>query len=116
MTYSLGPLVWTTTVCDQTISWTETANYTTCDDLAIANNVPSASIMYMNNVLCNVISNGTYCASESCQIVVLDDNYSAAMFLSSSPAYENITITQFQTWNAYINLNNMRLGEAVCVG
>ena len=72
--------------------------------------------MYMNNVLCNVIPNGTYCASESCQIVVLDENYSAAMFLSSSPAYENITITQFQTWNAYINLNNMRLGEAVCIG
>jgi hypothetical protein len=107
----LGPLVWSTTICDQVVVWSEVGNTTTCNDLAVANNVASASIMEMNDVICSTIPNGTYCATESCQIAVLTQDFNADMFLASSTAYENITITQFQNWNAYINLNSIRKGE-----
>jgi hypothetical protein len=47
---------------------------------------------------------------------VILENFNAGMFLASSTVYENITITQFQTWNVHLNLNSMREGEAVCIG
>ena len=67
----------------------------------------------MNAMACNMVSNGTYCASESCPIAVAETATDAASFIYS---YTDITIIQFLSWNPFIDRNMIAEGEVVCIG
>lgn len=75
--------------------------------------VPSASFVEMNDVFCNRVDNGTYCLPLSCDVAVVNTTMNPYSFVDR---YDNITYTQFITWNTYVDHRTLRTGEVVCVG
>lgn len=103
------------TTCEQTIDY-QSDQPITVDDLALINNVPSAALFHLNkDIGVNTASSGSYCAPSPCQIVVIggQDPTSANNFVDK---YDNISLTQFWLWNNYMEPNNMRPAEVVCIG
>jgi hypothetical protein len=100
--------------CDRMIEH-RSDQLTTGDALALANNVPSAAILYLNDVMAYRIEPGSYCAPLPCEVAVIDgqEATSANNFVDR---FDNITLTQFWAWNLYMNSKNLRPGEIMCIG
>ncbi|PYI13866.1 hypothetical protein BO99DRAFT_395918 [Aspergillus violaceofuscus CBS 115571] len=67
----------------------------------------------MNSVAWNLIGAGTYCAPLSCQVAIVNHTISASEYIRF---YDNMTLTQFLSWNTYIDSVNLQTGEVVCIG
>lgn len=93
----------------------QSADTTTANVLAIANNVPTAAVLHLNSVRLNLVYSGSYCAPLACQIATIEgqDPTSANNFVDR---YDNITLTQFWAWNNYMEPNNLQPGDVVCIG
>ncbi|KAL4901141.1 hypothetical protein BDW74DRAFT_181995 [Aspergillus multicolor] len=112
-------IIWTVEApCDRTtILSIPPGEMVTCQDLGLAESVPSSSIPSLNyDAKCDIpLSNGTYCLPEPCAIAVIANDTSAPLLLQSE-AYQNITLVQFVSWNPDIDLKNLFLGDTICVG
>lgn len=109
LTWSYNP------TCDQTVVYAPSsdAGYTTANDLALSNNVPTAALISLNAISWNAVSHGSYCAPEPCQVAVINQTTSAQNYVASNPG---ISETQFWAWNNYMDSRNLITGEVVCVG
>ncbi|KAJ6032576.1 hypothetical protein N7540_003308 [Penicillium herquei] len=114
MTIALpGPI---TTICPQTITVSQNTTMT-CQELAIAYNIPTAGIWNLNNdVYCNWVTDQDICAPLSCPITVVSTDASFVNVDDYIYHYANFTMTQFLTWNPYIGSRQIANGDAICVG
>lgn len=117
MTLSIGSaLIWSySPTCGQTVVYApgSDTDYTTANDLALANNVPTAALTALNSISWNAVSSGSYCAPEPCQVAIINQTTSAQNYVASNP---DISDTQFWAWNNYMDSKNLITGEIVCVG
>ncbi|KAK5739014.1 hypothetical protein LTR17_005532 [Elasticomyces elasticus] len=115
-TYSAGPLTWThTVICDQKFEYQPQSGSPsiTTNQLASMYRVPTAALLNLNEISRMVASPGSYCAPESCDIAIVNVTTSAVNLVA---LYDNITETQFWTWNVYMEAKNLIAGDVVCVG
>lgn len=113
--YSYQALEWNNkTVCDQVLQY-QSDNPITPDAFALLNNVPTAALVHLNPTRQDVLSPGDYCAPLPCTVAVIDssESMSANNFVDS---LDNITLTQFWSWNNYMDSKSLQPGEIVCIG
>ncbi|RDW67396.1 uncharacterized protein DSM5745_09262 [Aspergillus mulundensis] len=112
-------IIWTVEApCDRTTTLSiAPGEMVTCQDLGLAESVPSSSIPSLNyDAKCDIpLSNGTYCLPEPCDIAVIANDTSAPILLQSE-TYQNITMVQFVSWNPDVDLKNLFMGDTICVG
>lgn len=89
-----------------------TVSNTTCAAIALDYSVPLASLPALNYFSCSNV-NGVICAGLSCPVAVNPVTQSVRPFVSK---YTNFTLTQFLSWNRYINPAEILANEVVCVG
>ncbi|GAB7351193.1 hypothetical protein MBLNU459_g1635t2 [Dothideomycetes sp. NU459] len=86
----------------------------TCAQIALAYQIPYASLEAMNTVVCGAVANGTSLyAPNSCPIAIVNQTQSMSMVLQ---LYNNFTQIQFLQWNPYIDTGFLGKGQTVCVG
>ncbi|KAJ5219687.1 hypothetical protein N7468_008891 [Penicillium chermesinum] len=110
---SPGPI---TTICPQTITISQNTTLT-CQQMAIAYEIPTAGIRNLNNDLdCNWVNDQDVCAPMSCPIAVVSTSSSSINVDEYIRNQDNFTMTQFLTWNPYIGSRQIANGDAICVG
>ncbi|KAJ6153687.1 hypothetical protein N7470_006646 [Penicillium chermesinum] len=93
---SPGPI---TTICPQTITISQNTTLT-CQQMAIAYEIPTAGIRNLNNDLdCNWVNDQDVCAPMSCPIAVVSTSSSSINVDEYIRNQDNFTMTQFLTWN-----------------
>ena len=113
-TCSITGLVWDAEVqCGQTLARSESTGVHV-NVVALEWNVPSASLVKLNKgITWDHVGSGSFCAPLSCDVAVVQNLTNADSFLRG---YDNITITQLETWNPHLYVRTVRKGEVVCVG
>jgi hypothetical protein len=110
---SPGPI---TTICPQTITISQNTTLT-CQQMAIAYEIPTAGIRNLNNdVDCNWVTDQDVCAPMSCPIAVVSTSSSSINVDEYIRNQDNFTMTQFLTWNPYTGSRKIANGDAICVG
>lgn len=83
------------------------------NEVALANNIPTAALVELNSISWQAVSPGNYCVPESCQIAVINETISASMYVAAN---DELSEAQFWDWNEYMDAKNLIVGEIVCVG
>lgn len=89
-----------------------TVSNTICAAIALDYSVPLANLPALNYFSCSNV-NGIICAGLSCPVAVNPVTQSVHPFVSK---YTNFTLTQFLSWNRYINPTEILANEVVCMG
>ncbi|MCJ1394842.1 hypothetical protein MMC18_007722 [Xylographa bjoerkii] len=84
-----------------------------CQDFVIQNEVATAALSGLNGgFTCSALS-ASYCAPAPCPVTVVQ---ALGDYKSFVAGYTNITLTQFKTWNPFVDVNMLQVGDVVCVG
>ncbi|KAI0203376.1 hypothetical protein F4808DRAFT_458140 [Astrocystis sublimbata] len=113
-------LVWTyAPTCSRKIVQVAAADGTiaSANDVARANNIPTAALVGLNSVSWNSVPAGEYCAPEACQVALINATTDALSFVAALGAGGGVVSeTQFWEWNNFMDSKNLIVGEVVCVG